>query len=184
MSKQSKITTAGVSHDGIAFSNYTPLNITILPDNPPVVTTTNISAAHGQSLTLLSLFSAGDAEGDTITKYQLWDTTTEPNSGHFVVNGVAQAPRTVIEISASQLAQVNFVAGSIGDHLQIRAYDGIAWSAVDSAQWSPFNVTVAANRAPVLTTSDVAAQRNQTLAVSSLFTVSDTDNDTITRYQL
>jgi hypothetical protein len=125
-----------------------------------------------------------DADSDTITRYQLRDTVTDPASGHFVVGGVTHAAGTVIDITAAQLAQVSFVTGSVGDSLQIRAFDGTAWSAADSAQWSPFNVTVPVNHAPVVTTADVAAQRSQTLAVSSLFTVSDADNDAITRYQL
>jgi hypothetical protein len=164
------------------------VNITTGPANHvPVLTTSDVTAGRNQTLALTDLFTVSDADNDTITKYQLWDTTTDPNSGHFVVGGVAQAARTVVEITASQLSQTSFVSGTAGDYLQIRAFDGSDWSAADSAQWSPFNVNITtgpANHAPVLTTSDVAAQRNQTLALSSLITVSDADNDTITKYQL
>jgi hypothetical protein len=148
-----------------------------------VVTTSTVAAQRNQSLAASSLFSVNDADGDAITEYQFWDATSDPSSGHFVVNGVAQAPRTVIDISAAQLAQVSFATGSIGDALQIRAYDGTAWSAPDSAQWAPFTVTVPANNAPVVTTADIAAQAGQSLAASSLFTVSDADGDAITEYQ-
>jgi len=44
---------------------------------------------------LSSLVSVSDADNDTITKYQLWDGSRDPNSGHWVVNGVAQAAGTV-----------------------------------------------------------------------------------------
>ncbi|MBA2589704.1 MAG: hypothetical protein H0U98_13895 [Alphaproteobacteria bacterium] len=134
-------------------------------------------------MALTDLFTVSDADNDTVTKYQLWDTTTDPSSGHFVVGGVAQAPRTVIELTAAQLSQASFVTGGVSDYLQIRVFDGTAWSAVDSAQWSPFNVTVPLNHAPVVTTGDITASAGQSLTASSLFTVSDADNDTITKYQ-
>jgi len=150
----------------------------------PVVTTASITARQNQILALSSLFTVSDPAGLAITKYQIRDTTADPASGHFVVNGVAQAPGTVIEITTAQLAQTSFVTGSVGDALEIRAFDGVNWSAPDTASWSPFNVSVAANRAPVVTTAAITAQRNQTLALSSLFKVTDPDGDTITKYQL
>ena len=115
-----------------------------------------------------------------MTQYQLWDATRDPASGHFVVNGVAQAAGTVITIGAADLAKTSFVTGTVGDSLQIRAFDGIAWSAGDNAAWSPFTVTVPANRAPVVTTADVTEPHSQSVALSSLFSVSDADSDAMT----
>ena len=58
-------------------------------DRAPVVTTSNFTAAHGQSsVAASSLFAAGDPDGDNITKYAFWDSGS---SGHWVVNGVTQA---------------------------------------------------------------------------------------------
>jgi autotransporter-associated beta strand protein len=179
------VTATGLPAGQGGFVTYDAQNVYLTTDYAPVVTTTNVTAVHGQTLAASSLFSVSDTDGDTITRYQLWDGTDDPLSGHFVVNGVAQAARTVIDISAAQLAQVSFVTGGVGDALQIRASDGIAWSPNDSTgHWALFNVSVPVNHAPVLTTSNVAAQNNQTLAASSLFTVSDADGDAITRYQL
>ena len=182
-------TFANVSVTGLpagltATLSYDANDVYLTTDHAPVVTTTNLTELHGQTLAVSSLFTVSDADNDTITEYQLWDGTNDPNSGHFVVNGVVQAADTVIDITAAQLAQTSFVTGSVGDRLQIRAFDGMDWSAADSAQWSPFTISIAANHPPVVTTSDVAAQRNQTLAASSLFTVSDADGDAITEYQL
>jgi autotransporter-associated beta strand protein len=179
------VTATGLPAGLGAFVTYDAHNVYLTTDYAPVVTTTNLTELHGQTLAASSLFSVSDADGDAVTRYQIWDGTDDPSSGHFTVNGVAQAARTVIDISAAQLAQVSFVTGSVGDALQIRAYDGAAWSPDDSTgHWALFTVSVSANHAPVLTTSDVAAQRNQTLAASSLFTVSDAEGDAITRYQL
>jgi hypothetical protein len=52
-----------------------------------------------QTFAASSLFMARDADGDTITKIALWDTGT--GGGHFVVNGVAQAPNVEIDVTAA-----------------------------------------------------------------------------------
>ncbi|HET7085131.1 MAG TPA: M10 family metallopeptidase C-terminal domain-containing protein [Rhizomicrobium sp.] len=175
--------------DGAAWSaadtvRWAPFAVTVPANSPPVLTTANKNLTHGQSVTLSSLFTVSDADGDTMTRYQLWDSTNDPNSGHFVVNGVAQSAWTVIDVTAAQLTQTSFVAGTVGDNLQIRAFDGLAWSAADTVRWAPFTVTVPVNHAPVLTTSDTTVPHGQSVPASSLFTVSDPDGDAMTRYQL
>jgi len=50
-------------------------------------------------------FSATDADGDTITNYQFWDSTADPASGHWVVGGVTQGTNVAIDVTAAQLAQ-------------------------------------------------------------------------------
>ncbi len=84
------------------------------------MTTSNLSEPHGTTLALSSLFFFSDADGDAPGKYQLWDSTRDPASGHFVVNGVAQAAATVITIGTADLANTSFVIGSVGDSLQIQ----------------------------------------------------------------
>jgi hypothetical protein len=174
--------------DGIAWSaadnaSWAPFTVSV-PEHAPVVTTANVPEPHLQTIPLSSLFSVTDADGDAVTQYQLWDATRDPASGHFVVNGVAQAASTVITIGATDFANTSFVTGTVGDNLQIRAFDGIAWSAADNAAWSPFTITVPANRAPVVTTANVTEPHLQPVPLSSLFSVSDADNDIMTRYQL
>ncbi|HWU54247.1 MAG TPA: hypothetical protein VN175_02015 [Rhizomicrobium sp.] len=177
------------AYDGLDWSAadndaWAPFAVTVPANTAPVVTTGNLTRAHLQSFALSSLFSVNDADGDAITKYQLWDSTRDPASGHFVMNGQVQAAGTVIEITAAQLSQTSFVTGTVSDNLQIRAFDGIAWSASDTSAWSPFTVTVPANNPPSLATQDVNTTTGQTLALSSLFQVNDLDGDSMTRYQL
>jgi len=174
--------------DGIAWSAsdtaaWAPFAVSVPAYTPPVVTTADVNTTANQSLALSSLFSVSDPNGNAITKYQLWDSTRDPLSGHFTVNGVAQAAGTVIEITAAQLAQTAFVTGKVSDNLQIRAFDGNKWSASDTAAWAPFAVSVP-DHPPVVTTGTVTAQHGRTLALSSLFSVSDADGDAITEYQL
>jgi Ca2+-binding RTX toxin-like protein len=175
--------------DGLAWSaadnaNWAPFNIGQFMNTPPVVSTATQTATRAQTIALSSMVSVSDAENDTITAYQIYDDVSDPNSGHFIINGQAQTARTVINLTPSQFAQTSFVTGTVNDTLEIRAFDGIAWSAADTAAWSPFTVMVPADRPPVVTTADMKTTAGQTLALSSLITVSDADGDSMTRYQL
>jgi hypothetical protein len=76
-----------------------------------------------------------------MTKYQLWDSTRDPSSGSFFIGTAKQDAGTIIDITAAQLAHTSFASGTV-DSLQIRAFDGYAWSAGDTAAWSPFHVSV------------------------------------------
>ena len=164
--------------DGVVWSGWTSFSVTG-SNAAPVVTATGTTVAQGQNIAASSLFSASDPDSDAITQYQLQDNTPGGTSGYFTVNGVTQLAQTLITISAAQLAQTNFIAGSGMDSLTVRAFDGVAWSG-----WTPFNVTgSAANAAPVVTASNVTAPRNQSLAASALFSVTDPESDPITQYQ-
>jgi hypothetical protein len=77
--------------------------------------------------------------------------------------------------------------GSGTDDIFVRVFDGKNWS-VENGTWTKFHVTGAAsggsaNHAPMVTVADVSATAGQTIAASSLFSVTDADGDTITKYQ-
>src|SRR2546430_7942020 len=64
--------------------------------------------------------------------------------------------------------------------LCVRATDGTSWR-----PWQQSTTSASVNNAPVATASNVTATQGQTsAAASSLFSVSDADNDTITQYAL
>ena len=100
-----------------------------------------------------------------------------------MVNGVVQSAGVFHAFAASQLAQTTFVAGAKGitDDLYVLAYDGTAFSGLD---YTAFHVSVAPNRAPVLTVpaTSVSAIAGQTIAASSLFSATDADNDALAYY--
>ena len=89
---------------------------------------------QNQTVAASSLFTATDPNGDTITTYALKDVT---GNGHFVVNGVVQATNVEIDLTAAQLAQTTYQAGSGSDQISIRASDGTLWS-----PWTSSTVTV------------------------------------------
>jgi hypothetical protein len=165
------------AYDGTQWSSWSSAFTVMAPiDQAPVATGLNVAAAHGQSFTASSLFTATDADGDNISKYAVWNSGT--GGGHFVLNGVVQGTSQEIDVTAAQLSQLSYQSGSGADTLWVKAYDGIQWSSWSSA----FTVTAPIDQAPVATGSNVTAAHGQSFAASSLFTATDADGDTITKY--
>ena len=97
-------------------------------NHPPVATAPDQSATKGQVFNASSLFTASDADGDTLS-YYFYDNSAAPSSGHFTVNGVVQAAGTTFAVSQAQLAQTTFTAGTFSsDDLFVNVYDGNAFS--------------------------------------------------------
>ncbi|MEZ5785116.1 MAG: M10 family metallopeptidase C-terminal domain-containing protein [Xanthobacteraceae bacterium] len=123
-----------------------------LLNSAPVVTAPDITASVGATLLpAASLFSVSDADGDSMTLYEFYDATA--GGGYFIVNGVAQT-QPLVQITAAQLAQTQFQAGSGTDMLYVRAFDGTGWSSDDGVGWTPFHVSGPVNHAPVVTMGD------------------------------
>ncbi len=174
--------------DGVSWSAgdnalWAPFNVSITTPPPPVVTTSNLTENPGQTLAAASLFTVSDPDSLAITEYQVWDRTSDPASGHFYFNGVEVADHTVLDVTAAQLSEVTFVTGTDSNALEVRAFDGVSWSAANNALWAPFNVSITTPPPPVVTSSNLTENPGQTLAASSLFTVSDPNGLAITEYQ-
>src|SRR5262249_42270293 len=147
-------------------------------NHAPVITAPDFTASHNQNIAASALFSVADSDGDTITKYQFWDSSTDPASGHWGVNGGVQGTNQAIDVTAAQLSQTTFQSGSGYVDLWVRAFDSFDWSA-----WKELPSNPPVNHAPVVTAPDFTASHNQNIAASSLFSASDADGDTITKYQ-
>jgi hypothetical protein len=116
-----------------------------------------------------------------MTNYEFYDAT--PGGGSFIVNGVTQT-NPLVQITAAQLAATTFQAATGTDNLYVRASDGTGWSSDNGVGWTPFHVSGPMNHAPVVTAPDTAATSGHTsLQASSLFSVSDSDGDSMTNYE-
>jgi hypothetical protein len=108
--------------DGIAFSGPKEFHVNVM-DNAPTVTAPNKMAMSGEVLNASTLFTANDADGDSLL-YFFYDNSAAATSGHFEINGAAQAAGTTFAVSQAQLATTTFVAGTTGDDLFVNAWDG------------------------------------------------------------
>src|SRR6185503_2712436 len=127
------------------------------------------------------LFNVTDADNDTITEYRFYDEGTAPGSGYFRLNGVRQQAEEVIVVSAAQLANLQWVAGSLGgaERAWARASDGFGLS-----PWVNWTLT-SSNTLPGVTAVNAnnSLHSGQTVGASTLFNVTDADNDAITEYR-
>jgi hypothetical protein len=114
--------------DGELFSGPKEFHVNVPANQAPEVTASNQTATSGQSLNASSLFSANDADGDSLL-YFFYDNSAAPTSGHFEIGGMTQAAGTTFAVSEAQLAQTTFIAGTTaGDDLFVNAWDGSAFS--------------------------------------------------------
>ena len=130
-----------------AFTTFTVTAAAHAPTTPPTVTAANELQAPNLALAGSSLFSGTAFGGNTITSYEVEDTTTD--SGHWVFNGVVEPTNQVIDVTVAQLAQLSFDTGYGSDTLKVRANDGTQWGSFTS-----FTVTPPPNAAPPAGTAD------------------------------
>lgn len=171
------------ANDGTEWGNWERFTASPHVNQAPVVTVANRAMISDTTASISALVTAADPDGDSITRYQLWDSTSVQNSGHWVVNGVAQAANATIDVTAAQFAQTSFHAGTnISDQLYVRAFDGTDWGA-----WQSFSMVVTqvmaplAGPAPVVIGQDTIATHGQSLDAASQFAVSGGGH--MTRYE-
>jgi hypothetical protein len=167
------------ANDGIEWGAWQGFLVNAPPDHAPIVSAADYTASHGLNIPATSLFSVSDLDSDAITAYQLWDSTPDPSSGSWIVGGVAQPAGQTINVTSAQFSSTTFQSGSGSDHLWVRAFDGILWS-----DWVSFNVNAPPDHAPVVSGTDASLTLNANVAISSLFSVTDSDNDAMKTYEL
>ena len=94
-------------------------------DVAPVITAANLQEAPNLNLVASSLFSASVPQGETVTSYEVEDTTSD--SGHWVFNGVVEPANQLVDVTAAQLSELSFETGYGTDTLMVRANDGTQW---------------------------------------------------------
>jgi hypothetical protein len=161
-------------YDGNAFSGPAEFHVNLVANHAPTVTASDQAAARGQVFNASSLFSANDADGDSLT-YFFFDNSADPSSGHFTVNGVVQAAHTTFAVTAAQLAQTTSTAGTgSSDDLFVNTWDGSLFSGPQE-----FHVNIPVNHAPTVAAPDFSAARGQVVNASSLFSANDVDGDNL-----
>jgi hypothetical protein len=160
-------------YDGTTFSGPKEFHVNLPVNHAPTVTAPDFSASNGQVVAASSLFSANDVDGDNLL-YFFYDNSGAPTSGHFEVNGVAQAAGTTFAVTQAQLAQTTFHAGTTSDDLFVNVYDGATFSGPKE-----FHVNVPANQAPTVSAPDFSASKGQVVNASDLFSANDANGDSL-----
>lgn len=161
----------------VGLNSVSEISASTIVNHAPNVTGASQRASFEQSFAASSLFSVTDADADTISEYDLWDSGA--GGGHFVVNGVVQGANQDIFISATQLAQTRYQSGAAGDQVWVRANDGTDWSPWSSS----FTITGTAYLPPIVTVKAIVLSSPSTpVAASGLFTASDPQGLAITEY--
>ncbi len=164
-----------------AWKSWNMLSSNHATNTAPVASAANATMLLGESAAASSLFTASDADGDPVVKYEFWDDVN--GGGHFAKGGIEQAASASIAVTAAELSEVSYVAGSQtgSERVWVRASDGVAWGS-----WTPWNITSAAhltNAAPSITAPTGIAGLGQAVAAASLFSVADPDGDVPTKYE-
>ncbi|MGH7602918.1 MAG: hypothetical protein ACRENK_02850, partial [Gemmatimonadaceae bacterium] len=149
---------------------FSPQPISIQSGNAvPVVSATDSDVLLNDSLLAATLFSVFDEDGQTPTQYEFYDDVE--GGGYFSVNGTQKAAGIAIPVSATDLANTEYVAGVTPgtERVWVRAYDGEAWSAWQSwTMTSALHIPDAAPDAmPAAATQTVLL--DESVAASSLF---------------
>ncbi|MGE0388366.1 MAG: hypothetical protein AB7Q97_26885, partial [Gammaproteobacteria bacterium] len=161
---------------------FSDLSSTVTYNHAPVVQVGSAAIGQGQHLAASGLFSTTDADNDVITQYAFWDEGTDVSSGYFSLNGIRQSHGVAINVVATDIADIQYVGGSIAgsEMVYARAYDGYDWG-----RWAGFTMTTTApagNHVPVVSAGDTSVNRNQSVGASTLFSVDDADGDSIVEY--
>jgi Ca2+-binding RTX toxin-like protein len=115
--------------DGLDWGAWQSLTVTAPVNKAPSVQVSNQVLAANSTVSADSLFVASDPDGDSITRYEFWDSTMSAGSGHFEKSGSIQVAGTALGVLADELDDVTFVTGDAGgtDELWVRAFDGHNW---------------------------------------------------------
>ncbi len=154
---------------------------TIRPNNAPTIASTSRTLAPNEWVRASDLISASDPDGDPIVTYFFKDITPQAGSGYIWVAGATPPAGDLITVSAADLSSVWFRGGTTAslDDMQVRAFDSFG----GVSNWADISLlTTAPNSPPVAAAADASVRPNQAVAASTLFTVSDPNNDAITQY--
>jgi hypothetical protein len=146
-----------------------------------------VSATPEQVFTASSLFSASDTAGAPILSYEIEDESAGATSGFWTLNGLVESNGHVFTVTAAQLSQLSFTAGSastpVTDTIEVAASDSGGFGA-----FTTFTVTAAAHApgdvAPVVTGLISQALPETTLPASSVFSASVPQGESIVGYEV
>ena len=170
--------------DGIVDLGAVELQVPETPVVTPVAP--NINASASETLTPSQLFSVSAPVGFPVLTYELEDESTNQDNGFWVLNGAVLPNGQLTTLTAAQLSQLSFVAGSasapVTDTLEVAASDSAGFGAL--ASFTVMAAAHASTTAPTVTAANELKAPGLSLAASSLFSGTAFGNNTITSYEV
>ncbi|MGE9009791.1 hypothetical protein ACO2JO_14485 [Leptospira interrogans] len=166
--------------DGTAWGSWDSFTLTST-NATPIATINDQTLSAGQWAKVVNWTTSSDADGDTITKYQLWDGNSATTSAYFwTPDNFHWQAGTAIDVTASNLANVWVQGGTAGgsDTMYIRAFDGTGWSA-----WDNFTLTTLPNSAPIVSMANQTLHINEWSQINTALAYSDAEGHRATQYQ-
>jgi VCBS repeat-containing protein len=162
------------ANDGIQYGAWS--NPFTAIDTAPVSTPVQsvVSGALNKTFAATSLFTAADADSDSIVQYDFWNSGT--GGGRWLLNGNPLGIGQDNFVPAAQLAQVTYKAGNGPEMIWERASDGLQFGA-----WSPAVPIVNAPIADPIQSAFTISHLH-TVVATTLFTATDGDGDALTQY--
>ncbi|MBL8703157.1 MAG: hypothetical protein JNK67_32530, partial [Alphaproteobacteria bacterium] len=170
--------------DGVLWSGWTTVSVATLQANraPTIVAGSTTTLPAGSGVAASSLFTASDPDGTAIVSYELRDN--DAGGGTLQLAGVVLPAGTVVTVSAANLGNLVYVAGTTGgtETIDVRASDGSLWSSWLSLPLTT-QVQSEGTTTPVIAAATSSIATNQWVLASTLFTASDPQGDAIARYR-
>jgi len=109
-------------------------------DFDPTITPLNPTVGANEGIAAASLFSASDSADSHITWYEI--SNSGAGGGHFVLNGATLQAGNSFKVTAVQMSQLQYIAGSAGvdDQISVSAFDQAVWSDPQSFTVTPAEV--------------------------------------------
>lgn len=159
------------AYDGYVWSAAAELDI-VTTTTAPEVTAIDRTVLPITTVTLASLFSYFDADGDEMAQLRVRDENVAGNSGFFLRDGVMQAAGVQYTILAGDLHLWSFVSGDFlgTDGISIWANDGFVWSELATAD------VTSNTRTPTATAFSYTLLPGTSINLVDLYSYSDPDN--------
>jgi serralysin len=149
------------------------------PNTPPVAAVDDQTLEQSEWKQLNTVLTVTDAENDTIASYEIWD---DEGGNNWWVDGAGLVDAST-GYTVNDLSKVWFQGDSSNSSqtLWVRVFDGTDWSS-----WDSFTLTTnsAPNMPPVAAVDDQTLQHSEWKQLNTVLTVTDTENDTITSYEI
>ena len=123
------------AYDGTMQSNFATAFVTTrLNENRPVVQFNRFVAPVGQNVSISDKIVVSDADGSSIKRYRLIDTSPHAYTGFLTRDGVPLASKTWHTVNANDLDRIRYISAdrTFSEQIRVQAWDGRLWSAVQS----------------------------------------------------